>query len=126
MASNVERSSTEFPATPLGDFLWQLYQQHGDALNEHELECEFSVIFAEKEQALRFGQLLLENGQKLSFSPYQGNEELPWEITAYPTMALTLDNISGYSQLLASNSQQFSGVLDAWYCPALEVGQEEL
>ena len=121
----VERDLSQFPNSPLGDVIFEAYQAHGEALAEHELELEFSVIFPSQELALKFGHMLLENGQKLSFSPYQGNAELPWEITAYPSMLLTYDNVNSYCQLLAEHSQAYQGSFDAWYCSALQLGQEQ-
>ncbi|MFD2168258.1 ribonuclease E inhibitor RraB [Thalassotalea euphylliae] len=86
---------------------------------EQEYEVEFSVIFPSQELALKFGHLLLEHGQKLSFCTYQGNDQLPWEITAYPRMLLSYDNIIAYQALLIEHSEHFQGQYDGWYCQAL-------
>ncbi len=58
------RDVTQFPKDKIGDALWQM-QQGGDDLSI-EREIEFSVLFPSQELALKFGQLLLENNQKLS------------------------------------------------------------
>lgn len=118
----MERNIEDFPEDAIGNMLWQIYQEHGELVFELECEVEFSVIFAEQEQALKFGHLLLENGQKLSFSPYQGNEALPWEITAYPLMTLNYENIVNYQALLMTSSEPYFGVFDGWFCPNLNVG----
>lgn len=108
------RDEQLFPHDNVGDALWQMLS-NGDDLNR-EREFEFSVIFPSEQQALKFGQLLLENNQKLSFCPYQGSEDYPWEITAYPYMAASYENIAAYQELLTSSSAQFAGVYDGWYC----------
>ena len=64
-----------FPEDEIGNTLWQMQQKGDELLNEREVE--FSVLFPSQELALKFGQLLLENNQKLSFTPYEANEELP-------------------------------------------------
>lgn len=108
------RDLAQFPEDEVGNALWQLAEQGADL--SLETEVEFSVIFPSQEQALKFGHLLLENGQKLSFSPYQGNDELPWEITAYPIMPLSYDNIIAYQALLSEHCPAFGGKYDGWYC----------
>jgi hypothetical protein len=106
------RDLTLFPEDDIGNVLWQMQQKGDELLNEREIE--FSVLFSSQELALKFGQLLLENNQKLSFTPYELNAELPWEITAYPQMPATYDNIISYQELLVSSAAplkgQFAGV----------------
>jgi hypothetical protein len=110
----MERDLTLFPNDKNGDVLWQM-QQAGEALEDIR-EIEFSVLFPSQALALQFGQLLLENNQKLSCTPFQDNETLPWEVTAYPEMALNHENISAYQELLESNCEQFQGKFDGFYC----------
>lgn len=90
--------------------------QTGDNL-ANPREIQFSVIFPSQEKALQFGQILLENNQKLSFCPYLDNPEHPWEITAYPEMPASYDNIIGYQMLLETHARKFDGIYDGWYCP---------
>ncbi len=118
----MERDLEMFPHDDIGNLLWDVYQAHGELIFELEGEIEFSVIFAEQSQALKFGQFLLENGQKLSFSPFQGNDALPWEITAYPVMLLSYENLINYQALMVSSSESYLGVFDGWFCPNLNVG----
>ncbi|GAA6173965.1 hypothetical protein NBRC116592_36350 [Colwellia sp. KU-HH00111] len=110
----MNRDLTLFPNDSVGDVLWQR-QQAGDDL-EQPREVEFSVLFPTQALALQFGQLLLENNQKLSFTPFQEDEEYPWEITAYPEMPLSYENISAYQELLANSSEPLQGKLDGFYC----------
>ncbi|HCH69823.1 MAG TPA: ribonuclease E inhibitor RraB [Colwellia sp.] len=110
----MNRDLTLFPNDKTGDALWQM-QQAGDDL-ENTREIEFSVLFPSKKLALQFGQLLLENNQKLSFTPFPDNEALPWEITAYPEMALNYENISAYQKLLETSSVPLQGKFDGFYC----------
>ena len=103
-----------FPQDDIGDMLWQLLASGVDL--SQEMEVEFSVIFPSDELALKFGQLLLENNQKLSFCPYDGDEQNPWEITAYPFIQLSYENISAYKTLLTDSSAPLQGKFDGWFC----------
>lgn len=107
------RDLTLFPEDNIGNTLWDK-QEAGEDLTQLR-EIEFSVLFVDQVQALKYGQLLLENNQKLSFSPYQDKPETPWEITAYPEMAPTHENISAYLHLLTSSAEPLNGQFDAWY-----------
>ena len=108
------RDNTIFPHDSIGDALWQVLQA-GDDLTKLR-EIEFSVLFANQDQALKFGQLLLENNQKLSFTPFEENSDFPWEITAYPMMPATYENISAYQNLLETSSAPLQGQYDGFYC----------
>ena len=112
MSTNMSRNLTLFPEDEIGNTLWQM-SQNGDDLNS-EREIEFSMLFPSQELALKFGQILLENNQKLSFTPNEANEDLPWEITAYPYMPATYENITSYQELLVAGADplkgQFAGV----------------
>ena len=110
----MSRDLSLFPEDLSGDFLWQL-QQEGTNLEETK-EVEFSVLFPTQTLALQFGQVLLENNQKLSFTPFQENEAYPWEITAYPEMPLNYDNLSAYQSLLETSCEPLQGKLDGIYC----------
>ena len=110
----MDRDLTLFPNDTIGDTLWQM-QQAGDILDKAR-EIEFSVLFPSQALALEFGQLLLENNQKLSCTPFQDNEELPWEITAYPEMSLNYEDISAYQKLLETSSAPSQGKFDGFYC----------
>lgn len=110
----MERDLTLFPQDEHGDALWQMLLE-GDDLSLSR-EFQFSVIFAGQEQALQYGQLLLENNQKLSFCPYPDNENFPWEITAYPEMPASYENVKAYQALLEQSSAPLGGKFDGWYC----------
>ena len=110
----MNRDVNEFPEDDIGNALWQMKQQGMDL--SAETEVEFSVIFSSQEQALKFGHLLLENGQKLSFCTFESNPDFPWEITAYPFMPLSYDNIVAYQALMEEHCPAFGGKFDGWYC----------
>ncbi|MDP7593651.1 MAG: ribonuclease E inhibitor RraB [Litorilituus sp.] len=110
----MNRNLELFPNDKIGDTLWNMHQAGTDL--EHVREVEFSVLFPSKKLALQFGQLLLENNQKLSFTPFQDNDELPWEITAYPEIALSYEKVAAYQALLETNSLPFKGQFDGFYC----------
>ncbi|KGJ96274.1 ribonuclease E inhibitor RraB [Colwellia psychrerythraea] len=102
-----------FPEDEIGNTLWQMQESGEDLTTEREIE--FSVLFPEQELALKFGQLLLENNQKLSFTPSEAHPNLPWEITAYPQMPVTYENISSYQELLESSAAPLKGQFDGVY-----------
>ena len=108
------RDSTLFPADNIGDALWKM-QAAGDDLSAVR-EIEFSMLFPNEELALKFGQLLLENNQKLSFCPFQNNADLPWEITAYPEIVPSHENIFAYQELLITSAEPLKGQFDGWFC----------
>jgi hypothetical protein len=102
-----------FPEDEIGNTLWQMQENGEDLISEREIE--FSILFPEQELALKFGQLLLENNQKLSFTPSEAHPGLPWEITAYPQMQVTYENITSYQELLESSSAPLKGQFDGVY-----------
>lgn len=114
MVTNLQRDEALFPNDTIGDALWKMHLS-GDDLTQ-EREVEFSVLFSSQELALKFGQLLLENNQKLSMTPFQENAELPWEITAYPEIPMSYENICAYQELIETSSAPFQGVFDGFYC----------
>lgn len=111
-----QRDESFFPHDSDGDRLWVIAQQGYD-LNE-PAEVEFSMIFPTRVLALEFGHVLLENNQKLSFCQYHGDEEYPWEITAYPVMPLSYENLAAYQSLLETHGAEFQGKYDGWFCLA--------
>ena len=108
-----ERDMSLFPQDEIGDTLWEMLQQGDDLAQAREIE--FSVIFSDKDSALKFGHFLLENNQKISFCPFPESKEFPWEVTAYPEVAASYENIMAYIDLLNSSSAPFSGKFDGWY-----------
>lgn len=109
----IERNLTLFPQDEIGDTLWDMLSSGDDLAQPREIE--FSVIFADKESALKFGQFLLENNQKLSFCPFPESEQFPWEVTAYPEVSASYDNIAAYIELLNNSAVPFEGKFDGWY-----------
>ncbi|MEW6983051.1 ribonuclease E inhibitor RraB [Colwelliaceae bacterium 6471] len=110
----MDRDLTLYPEDEIGNAIWKLISAGVDLIPETEVE--FSVIFPNQELALKFGQLLLENNQKLSFCAFQGDEDYPWEITAYPYMQLNYENVIAYQALLTDSAAPLKGKFDGWYC----------
>lgn len=110
------RDQELFPNDDNGNRLWTIALQGFD-FNE-PVEVEFSMIFPTRVLALEFGHVLLENNQKLSFCQYHGDAEYPWEITAYPVMPLSHENLSAYQSLLETHGDEFQGKYDGWFCVA--------
>ena len=108
------RDPKRFPDDDNGDTLWHMAQQ-GDDLSKPR-EIDFSVIFATEAQALQFAVHLLQNGQKVSFGPYDGDDDRPWQVEVHPVMEPTHENISGFEALLASDAEPLGGRNDGWGC----------
>ncbi|KES21317.1 ribonuclease E inhibitor RraB [Pseudomonas sp. AAC] len=106
------RDKQLFPDDEIGDALWAL-QEDGEDLS-FEREVEFAVIFPEEQAALDFAILLLQNGQKVAYSEYDGDPANPWQVLAYPVMGPTHESISGYEELLAEHSEPLGGKTDGW------------
>jgi hypothetical protein len=111
----MERDVTLFPENEIGDYLWNAVNVGVDIAKA--VEIEFTVIFKDQEQALKFGQLLLENNQKLSMCHFEENETHPWEITAYPMTSASYANIIAYKNLLVEGATPFEGLFDGFYFP---------
>lgn len=114
----MNRDLSKFPTDPNGNMLWNMESRGDDLARSREIQ--FSVIFPDQANALKFGRVLLANNQKLSFCPYLENPEHPWEITAYPEMPASYDNIISYQNLLENHARKFDGIYDGWYCPPHE------
>ena len=91
----------------------------GDNLSKRR-EVNFSVIFPSEDAALEFAVHLMRNGQKVSFGPYEGNEELPWQVEVHPVLLPTHEDITNYENLLAKDSEPLGGQNDGWGCFAQE------
>ncbi|TCV96362.1 regulator of ribonuclease activity B [Luteibacter rhizovicinus] len=79
-------------------------------------EMDFSILFPTEGAALEFAIHLLRNDLKVSFSAYEENEELPWEVRVHPFMLPTVENISGFETLLADGAEPLGGSNDGWGC----------
>lgn len=110
----MSRNYEQFPDDENGDILYNMAED-GDNLSK-EREVDFSVIFPTEDSAIKFAVHLLRNEQKVSFSPYEEHEELPWQVQAHPVMIPTHENISGYESQLSADSAVFGGRNDGWGC----------
>jgi len=115
---SMSRDYARFPDDENGDVLWGMSQQ-GDDLDKPR-EVDFSVIFPSEEAALKFAVHLLRNDQKVSFSAYDGNQDLPWQVQAHAYMIPTHGNITGYENQLAQDAEPLGGRNDGWGCFAQE------
>ena len=111
-SSDMSRDKQLFPDDEIGDALWALQEDGEDLSIEHEVE--FAVIFPDEQSALDFAIMLLQNGQKVAYSEYDGNDQLPWQVLAYPVMELSHEHISGYAALLSEHSADLGGQMDGW------------
>jgi hypothetical protein len=100
-----------FPDDENGDVLWRMHD-HGDNMSKQR-EIDFCVIFPTEESAMEFAAVLLKNGQKVSFSAYEGDNETPRQVLAHPIMQPTYDNITGFELLLGEDAARFGGPMTA-------------
>lgn len=112
----MERDPQQFPEDENGDTLWRMAEEGDDLSVPRELD--FSVIFPNEEGALRFAVHLLRNQQKVSFGPYEGSADMPWQVQAHAMMLPTHENISGFEALLERDSEPYGGRNDGWGCYA--------
>jgi hypothetical protein len=108
----MQRNANQFPDDENGDVLWNMHCD-GDNLTTPR-EVDFSVIFPTEDAAMQFAVHMLKNEQKVSFSAYEGNEELPWQVQVHVVMVPTHENISGYEAQLADDAAKFLGRNDGW------------
>jgi hypothetical protein len=110
----MSRNYEQFPDDENGDILFNMAED-GDNLSK-EREVDFSVIFPTEDAAIKFAVYLLRKEQKVSFSPYEEHNELPWQVQAHPVMIPTHENISGYENQLGEDAAVFGGRNDGWGC----------
>jgi hypothetical protein len=114
----MSRDFTQFPDDDNGDVLWNMHQD-ADVLTKQR-EIDFSVIFPSEDLALKFATHLLRNGQKVSFGPYEGNAQLPWQVQVHPVMLPTHKRITDFERLLDADAKPLGGRNDGWGCFAME------
>ncbi|MBL1141898.1 MAG: ribonuclease E inhibitor RraB [Proteobacteria bacterium] len=110
----MNRDPDIFPDDVNGDALWEM-QQSGDDLSKPR-EIEFTIVFSEEEEALKFGETLLINRQKILLADNNENKTHPFEIVVYVYMEATYDEITGYQDLLEMHATKFNGRGDGWGC----------
>jgi hypothetical protein len=114
----MERNHAQCPDDDNGDVLWRMLLA-GDNLDTQR-EIDFSVIFPSEGSALKFAEHLLRNQQKVSFSSYEGNDELPWQVQVHSVMLPSHDTITKFEELLAADAEPLGGRNDGWGCFAME------
>ena len=105
-----------FPDDDNGQVLRQMVAE-GDNLSIPR-EIDFAVIFETEEAALQFAVSMLQQGQKVSMSEYEENDEMPWQVYLHPFMEPSHDNISMFESALEGEAAPFGGQLDGWGCIA--------
>ncbi len=110
----MKRDPEIFPDNATGDALWRM-QENGDHLSKPR-EIEFTVVFATEDDALKYGENLLINRQKILLADNEEDDEYPFELVVYVYMEASYDEISGYEDLLESHAAKFNGYNDGWGC----------
>lgn len=106
------RDYAVFPDDATGDVLWGMSQQ-GDDL-EQAREVEFAFLFASEENALKFGELLLFNRQKVMLSDNEDSAEYPYEILVSVSLVPHYQDIIDYQALLMEHAAPLQGLSDGW------------
>jgi hypothetical protein len=114
----MNRNYAQCPDDENGDVLWRMLLD-GDNLSKQR-EVDFSVVFPSEAAALSFAEHLLRNRQKVSLSPYEGNEELPWQVQVHRVMLPAHEAITEFEELLAADAEPLGGRNDGWGCFAIE------
>lgn len=118
----MSRNYDQFPDDDNGDALWAMREQ-GDCLSKPR-EIDFSIIFTEEKDALKFGEMLLINRQKISLCDDEEDADYPLEITLHAYMLPTHANIGRYEELLEDQVGNFNGHYDGWGCFSSEREEE--
>lgn len=111
----MNRNSEDFPDDVNGDALWEM-KNNGDDLSKPR-EIEFTVLFSNEYEALKFAETLLINRQKILLSDNEENKDYPYEIIVFVYMEATYDEITGYQDLLEMHATKFNGLGDGWGSP---------
>lgn len=108
----MKRDLTLYPQDPNGDVLWELAQKGEDLTTEREID--FPVLFPTEAAALQYAVELLKQGQKVSFTAYDEDDDLPWQVTAHQTMLPLHADIGELEELLDEGAQPLGGRTDGW------------
>jgi len=110
------RDDARFPAYDNGDVLWRMAEA-GDDLGKPR-EVDFAVIFRTEPAAFQFAVHLLRNGEKVSFGPYEGDPDRPWQVYVHRVLLPTHAAITGVENDLARAAEPLGGCNDGWGCLA--------
>ena len=108
----MQRDFSAFPEDENGETLWYIAQEGIDLV--HPREIDFSVVFPTKESALEFSMTMLRCEQKVRCCYYEENDEFPMDVTVYPTMVPTHDNITAFEAELSVHAEPLGGHNDGW------------
>jgi hypothetical protein len=110
------RDYARFPADENGDALCHMAEA-GDDLGKPR-EVDFAVIFPTEAAARQFAVHLLRDGQKVSFGPYDGDPDRPWQVHAHRVLLPTHAAITAVETDLAHDAAPLGGRNDGWGCLA--------
>jgi regulator of RNase E activity RraB len=112
----MSRDYNQFPDDENGNVLWQMHQDGDDLQEAHEIE--FSIVFADEEQADRCALHLLKEEQKISLFQDEESDTLEWIITIYVYMEPAYEDIVDLEQWFSKIAAEFQGEYDGWGCMA--------
>ncbi|WP_299981866.1 ribonuclease E inhibitor RraB [uncultured Pseudoteredinibacter sp.] len=109
----MKRDYSKFPNDACGDSLWRMVVE-GDDLTE-ERDLEFIVIFETEDEAMKFGEHLLFNRQKVLLCD-DDSEDYPYFIASTVSMIPRYETILEYERLLEKYASPLNGKNDGWSC----------
>lgn len=108
------RNYSQYPDDENGNALWQMVEQ-GDPLTV-EREVEFSVNFATEEEAMKFGEFLLLNRQKVLLCDGERDGQPEYSIMVSVSIVPSYEAITDYQQLLDEHAKELNGLNGGWGC----------
>ena len=118
------RDFEQFPEDDNGNVLWQMAEDGNDLSMPYEIE--YSIIFAEKQQAEQCALYLLHQEQKVSLYEEEESESNYWVVSAYVEIIPQHEDISDLEQWFIRIADKFSGEYDGWGCIAYDYEQDDL
>ena len=104
----------EFPDDENGDVLRRM-QKDGDDFTKAR-DIDFSVIFPNESSAKQFADHFGKAGFKVAIEEWEGDRELPWDVTVTRHMYPTHSEITQIENALEGVAAPLGGANDGWGC----------
>lgn len=117
------RDFEQFPDDDNGNVLWQMAEDGNDLSLPYEVE--YSIIFAEQQQAEQCALFLLHQEQKVSLYEEEEGESRYWVVSAYIELIPMHEDITDLEQWFIRIADKFAGEYDGWGCIAYDYDQDD-
>ena len=108
------RFPNEFPDDENGDVMRRM-QRNGDDFTKPR-DIDFSVVFPSEIAANEFAGRFRQSGYKVSVEEWDGNRELPWDVTITRFMLPNHAKITEMEETLNLAAFPLGGRKDGWGC----------